>query len=790
MRTVLVVASIAVGVFAIGVIVGTYVILSEDLNRSYAATNPANIALMTMPFETKVVDAVHRMDSVKDAEGYREVMVRLQMGQETWETLRLVAYPDYDARKIFRLLSPQGATVPDDYEVILEHKTLKGLGVSLGDELSVELPDGTRRQLTVVGSGVDQSDIYDTIMGEYRGYISLDTLAWLRQPTSMDHLYVTVAANPEDQVRPNDKAYIQQVATEVTDRLEKSGLSVYSTELSRRDEHPLDSIIRAVLMVLIILGVLIVFLSGALIANTMSALLNQHLRQIGVMKLIGARRLQVVGMYILLIMSFGVIALLLAVPLGSWGAYALSRFAADVVNFVLQDFHVIPQAVIFQIIIGLLVPPAAGLFPVLKGSRITVQKAISTTGLGEYQKKKGWIDRQLERLRMLSRPLLISIRNTFRRKGRLMLTLFTLTLGGAIFIAVFNAQVALDEKMEQVTKYFGADVQLDFERSYRIEEITRHALNIAGVERVEVWVSTGAELIHADGSPPDTVGIIAPPANSDLVDPTLLQGPGGMSGRWLLPGDENAIAVNEAFWDDFPELKPGDSLRLKIAGREEDWTVVGIFQYTGFDDLVAYANYDYVTKVLKETKRATSYHIVTTGHSLEFQQQVSAELDTHFRDLGFKIKNVEAGKAFNTSVTELLGIVTVVLLVMALLTALVGSIGLTGTMSMNVMERTREIGVMRAIGAHNQIVAKLVIVEGLIIGLLSYGIGAVLSFPISALLSNVISIAIFNTPAPFAFTAQGFLIWLGVVVLLSVFSSLMPARNASKLTIREVLAYE
>ncbi len=774
----LVVASIAVGVFAIGVIVGTYMMLREDLNRSYAASNPANIALMTMPFKTEVADVIRRMDSVQDVEGYHEVNVRLQTGPEAWDTLRLIAYPDYEARKIYQLLSPQGASAPDDYELILEHKTMESLGTFIGDTLQVELPDGTQRQLTVVGAGVDQSDIYDIILGEYRGYISLDTLAWLHQPLSMNHLYVTVAAHP------NDKAHIQEVATKVTDRLEKSGISVYRTELSLKDEHPLDSIIQAVLMVLIILGVLIVFLSGSLIANTMSALLNQHLRQIGVMKLIGARRLQVIGMYILLIMSFGVIALLIAIPLGSWGAYALSSFAADVVNFVLQDFHIIPQAVIVQIIIGLLVPPAAGLVPVLKGSRITVRKAINTTGLGEYQNKKGWIDRQLERLRMLSRPLLISIRNTFRRKGRLALTLFTLTLGGAVFIAVFNSQVALDEKMEQVTRYFGADVQLDFERSYRIEEITRHALDIAGVERVEVWVSTGAELIHADDSPSDAIGLIAPPANSDLVDPTLLQG------RWLLPGDENAIAVNEAFWDDFPNLKVGDTLRLKIAGREEDWTVVGIFQYTGFDDLVAYANYDYVTKVLKETKRATSYHLVTTGHSLEFQQRVSAELDTHFRDLGFKIKNVEAGKAFNTSVTDLLGIVTVVLLVMAILTALVGSIGLTGTMSMNVMERTREIGVMRAIGAHNQIVAKLVIVEGLIIGLISYGIGAVLSFPISALLSNVISIAIFNTPAPFAFTAQGFLIWLGVVVLLSILSSLMPAHNASRLTIREVLAYE
>ncbi|HOU14670.1 MAG TPA: FtsX-like permease family protein [Anaerolineae bacterium] len=777
-RTLLVVASIAVGVFAIGVITATYVMLKADLNLSYSSSNPANISLITTPLSEDMVDIIRRMDDVADAEAYTTASLRLQTGPESWKTLTLYAFPDYEERAIHRLLSPVGATVPGDREIILEHKTLASLNAAIGDTLDVELPDGTRRRLTIVGAGVDQSEIYSLILGDLRGYVTVETLEWLRQPPLMNQLYVTVAEFP------NDKAHIQQVATAVTDRLERAGASVFRTETARQDKHPLDSIIQALIAVLIILGVLIAFLSGSLIANTMSALLSQHLRQIGIMKLVGARRAQITAMYFVLIMSFGLVALAVSMPTASVAAYALLGFIADIVNFVMQDFRVVPQAIIVQIIIGLIVPPAAGILPVLAGSRITVQKAISSAGISGTQQRKSWLDRQLERLRILSRPLLIAIRNTFRRKGRLALTLFTLTLGGAVFIAVFNAQVSLDTKMEQVTRYFGADVQLDFVDSHRIEKITTQALSVPGVERVEVWLMTGADWLRPEGTPPIAVGLIAPPADSALIDPTLLQG------RWLLPGDQRAIAVNEAFWNEVPGLKPGDTLRLKLAGREDDWTVVGIFQYTGFDDLVAYANYDYVAGELQQTRHAASYRIVTTEHSLAYQEQVSAQLNAHFRDLGLKVSKAEAGKAFNASVTEVLGILTAVLLVMALMTALVGSIGLTGTMSMNVMERTREIGVMRAIGAHNQIVSKLVIVEGLVIGVLSYGLGAALSFPISILLSNVISLAIFNTPAPFAFTAQGFLIWLIVVIFLSMAASLLPARNATKLTIREVLAYE
>jgi len=785
-RTLLVVASIAVGVFAIGVITGTYVMLKEDLNLSYSSSNPANIALTTTPLSDDGVDLVRRMDEVADAEAFTTASLRLQTGPDSWKTLTLYAFRNYEERTIHRLLSPVGATVPGDHEIILEHKTLASLNAAIGDTLDIELPDGTRRQLTIVGAGVDQSEIYDIILGDLRGYITVDTLEWLHQPTSMNRLYVTADESP------NDKAHIQQVATAVTDRLERAGVSIFRTETAIQSKHPLDSIIKALIAVLIILGVLIAFLSGSLIANTMSALLSQHLRQIGIMKLVGARRVQITAMYFVLIMSFGLVALVLSVPTASVAAYALLGFIANIVNFVIQDFRVVPQAIIVQMVIGLIVPPAAGILPVLTGSRITVQKAISSTGISGAQQKKGWLDRQLERPKILSRPLLISIRNTFRRKGRLVLTLFTLTLGGAVFIAVFNTQASLDTQMEQATRYFGADVQLDFVDSYRVEKITNQALTVPGVERVEVWLTTGADWLHPPSPegikggelPPSSIGIIAPPADSNLIDPTLLEG------RWLLPGDQNAIAVNEAFWSEAPDLKPGDKLRLKLAGREDDWTVVGIFQYTGFDDLVAYANYDYVANELQQTNHSSSYRIVTTQHDLAFQEQVSALLNAHFRDLGLEVSKTEAGKAYNASVTDVLGILTVVLLVMALMTALVGSIGLTGTMSMNVMERTREIGVMRAIGAHNRIVSKLVIVEGLVIGLLSYGMGAALSFPISILLSNVISRAIFNTPAPFAFTAQGFLIWLIVVIFLSMAASLLPARHASQLTIREVLAYE
>ena len=130
------------------------------------------------------------------------------------------------------------------------------------------------------------------------------------------------------------------------------------------------------------------------------------------------------------------------------------------------------------------------------------------------------------------------------------------------------------------------------------------------------------------------------------------------------------------------------------------------------------------------------------------------------------------------------------LLVMAILTAFVGSIGLTGTMSINVLERTREIGVMRTIGAVDIVIMQSVIIEGLVIGIITWILAIGLSFPISSLLLAIVGEAMMGSALELHFTPIGILIWLGVVLVLSVIASIVPARNAAKLTINEVLAYE
>jgi putative ABC transport system permease protein len=517
-----------------------------------------------------------------------------------------------------------------------------------------------------------------------------------------------------------------------------------------------------------------------------------------VIKLVGGQRRQVFRMYLALIMAFGILALMIAVPLGGQGAYGLALFISSELNFNLLGYRIVPAALLIQVLVGLLIPLVAGLAPVIKGSRITVLHALSG-GLAEEEKQAkasltrvSWFDwMQVKVTRLLAargvhipRPFVISLRNTFRRKGRLALTLFTLTMGGAIFIAVFNVRVTLHDYIGQIGKYFVADVSLDFDRPYRLREIGQQVMNVDGIQHVEGWQFVSGDLLDEKGDVLENINVFGPPGDSELIEPILV------AGRWIRADDVRKFAVSEGSLKYFPDLKPGDFLNLRIEGRNEVWEVVGIFKFVDREGVLAYAPYEHVSKMNNLANRSYSFRLVTDRHDRPYQDAKAEELDRYFRDLGYKVRVAQAGRATLDTAVESLDTLVVFLLIMAVLTAVVGSMGLTGTMSMNVLERTREIGIMRAIGADDRAVIRTVIAEGVVIGMISFVLAVILSIPFTYLLSTIVSLAVFQSPIDVVFTYTGYAIWLGLVLVLSALASIMPARNAARLTIREVLAYE
>jgi putative ABC transport system permease protein len=317
----------------------------------------------------------------------------------------------------------------------------------------------------------------------------------------------------------------------------------------------------------------------------------------------------------------------------------------------------------------------------------------------------------------------------------------------------------------------------------RIERIERAALVVPGVVKAESWGFSTTRRLRPDDSESGDISLYAPPAATTLLQPTVLQG------RWLLPQDERAVVINTDVLKDEPDVKVGDDLVLKLDGRDTTWRVVGIVQgvLTG---PIAYANYPYFARTVREVERASGVRIVTAQHGAGYQSDVAKALQAQFERANLPVIATQTISEMRARMEFQFNILVSVLLIMAVLLAIVGGLGLMGTMSINVLERTREMGVMRAIGASTRSVLQIVMVEGIFIGLLSWLAGSALALPLSRLLSAAVGQAFLRAPLNYTFSVGGALIWFGAIVMLAGLSSFLPAWNASRLSVRAVLAYE
>jgi putative ABC transport system permease protein len=790
-RTILMILSLVAGIFGVGVIMNTQAILNGNFATGFAAVNPASATLVTDAFDDDWVKAIRRMPDIRDAEGRRQVTVRLQVGPDKWLDLDLYAIDDYDAMRVNKIRPEGGAWPPPKHQFLLERSALQLAdlaALTIGDKLVVRTPDDDLRELSLAGFAFDFNQT--PVMGANKayGYISLDTLEALGQPRDYNQLSFVVAKNPLDET------HIRQVAAQVTDKLEKSGRTVYATLVPPPGEHPLQKPVSAMLLILGALGSFSLLGSGFLVVNMISALMAQQVRQIGLMKALGARTNQVMSLYLAIIFILSLLALAIALPLTIGGARLLAMFFATMLNLDLASFQIPRPVLVAQAGIGLIVPLAATLYAIRAGTRITVREAISDYGLSQEPVGSSRLDRFLERVQRLPRTFLLAWRNLFRRKGRLVLTLVTLSLSGGLFITVASARASLLYTLDDSFSYRHYDLRVDLSRSYRVDKIERVALDIPGIVKVESLNAVApVNRLRADGSESDNLLLLALPDETDMFRPPLAQG------HWLLPQAQQAVVVNTALLRDEPDLMLGDELVLKFAQcercdglekveeRETTWQIAGVFEETMAPPTI-YVNNSAFTRVAGGVGRATTVWLMTAQPEVGFVTNVAKNLERQFDQVDLQIRRSQTIRAQYEAEAFHFNIMTLTLMVMAVLLAIVGGLGLMGTMSVNVIERTREIGMMRAIGASNGPVFQVFVIESLLVGLLSWPLGVLAALLSAKLLTDALS-RIMETALIYTFSLGSVLLWLIIVAFIAVLATLQPAWQATRLSVREVLAY-
>jgi putative ABC transport system permease protein len=774
-RTLIVALAVAVGVYAVGGVLSVQTVMLREFHADRNAAAIAHAIIRTQPFDAELAARMRDLPGIAAAEGRQTLFARVHTGPTSTRDILFEAMTDFDDQQVDRYVLVAGAWPTQKDEVMLEWMGLDYLGAQIGDTIAVELSDNSHKTLKITGTAHNARYPSPEVLGFTQGVIAAETLAYLGQPELFTELRLRVVGDDPD------KETVRGVTRTVEKQFENTGRIIAGTTIV--GESIIESIVNTAVLILSTFGWVILVLSAFLVVNTITALIGQQINQIGIMKLVGASRSQIMGMYIVLVLVYGVIAFTIGIPLSVGTMHLLmTRLIEDLVNL-RTDSYAVPIWVYATMAgVGLLIPLVAGLIPVWQGTRITCFAALNDLGI-HAAGSRGGLERTLLRgpQGRVERPLILAVRNALRHKGRLLRTVIVLTLGTTLYIAVISVQASVDTTLEDFLRYHQYDVQVELVAPQRIARLEGVAAGHPNVQAVEAWGLASATRIRPDGSESNRYQVVGLPENTELVTPVL------QAGRWLTPGDGDAVVINATVADQERDLRSGDPIVLDIAGHERTYTVVGIVT-TDAQGAKLYMNMRPFGEASRTTGKAASVQVVT--HDPDGQTRLAEQLLREFETAGLDVYTTRTTQTLNAQNQLMFDTIIGFLILMAGLLGAVGTLGLSTTMSINMAERVREIGVMRAIGASNRAIRGVVLVEGIAIALLSWAMGFVLSFPAARLISAQIGIALLDMPLSYTYSMPAAFFWLGLLVLLAVIASLGPAQRAVKLTVREVLAYE
>jgi putative ABC transport system permease protein len=575
-----------------------------------------------------------------------------------------------------------------------------------------------------------------------------------------------------------DREHIRRVAYGIKRLAESRGHVAYQVDVPVPRQHIHAPQMNSFLFAQGAFGFLTLLLSGLLVVNLISAMLVGQIREIGIMKAVGASGRQIGAMYLLLALALGLLACAIAIPVAATIGRAYAQFTADLLNFRVGGVPIPRSAFLIQLIVGALLPVVAAAVPVLRGVRVTVNAALRDVGIADRDSVAA-TGRRFAYATGVSRALLLAFRNAFRRRQRALLTALTLAVGGAMYVGALTLRIAVGASVDRLFAPWRYDVMVRINRPIAAVSLEHALSRVPGVARAVAWGSARGGVANADGTIGTAFPIRAVPATTRMVSTRTAVG------RWFRPGEDDAIVVNTRLVADDSSVALGRVVRLIVDGKRGSWRVVGVAEVSqqplAFVSPKALARQTHSTLVNEAVVVAA-----TKADALALAQRMHPALG----DLGMDVATTEIVDATRSAVEDHLVMVAGFLGVMSQLIIVIGGLGLGATMSIGVLERTREIGVLRAIGARQTSILGLIQVEGLAIALVSWVVSLPLSVPMSYTLARVFGGIMLPTTPVYWPGLSGLARWMAVVVVVSVTSCLWPAWRAMRVSVRQALAYE
>ena len=769
-RFLLMIAAVTVSLVGIGAVLGAFSILSREIARNYLGTRPASATLeIAGGVDAALLGEVRRHPLVAEAEAREVVVARARVGDD-WRRLLLFVIDDFADLRLNAFYPESGVWPPPDGTMLVERSAVGMIRAIAGRPITVKTPHGAPQDVEVSGFVHDPglAPAWQEVSGY--AYVTRATLAGLGEAPILTELRIELHG------RPLDLRTVEAGSAELGKWLGERGHVVHEIRVPPPGQHPHQRQMMTILTLMLVFAGMALVLSAILVASSLAAMLARQVREIGVMKAIGARAGQIGGLYLVLVGALGLVSVLLALPAGVLGARAFAGQVSRMLNFDLASLAIPGWVFGVLLLSGVLVPLLVAAIPIRRASRATVRQALDDHGVSA--------DRLRARLAFLP-PIL---RNPLRRPARLALTVALLAAGGAMFMTAIDVREGWDANAAKIyeTRSYDVEVLLQEPEPRALADGLRSS---PLVREVESWGYAPAAFarpgrIDVVRTYPDrghgSLAVMAPPPETRLVRLPV------KAGRWLVRGDTDAVVLNHGALAQAPWLRIGDEVLLSLDGRPTTWRLVGVVEEIGAAG-VAYVADDAFARVTGTQGRARMLRVATRAGSPEARVTAIRALERVLGEAGARVGSVTPLSELRTAVGDHIAILIRALTALAAILGIVGSLGLASTMGISVVERTRELGVMRTLGATPGRIVRALVGEGTVIGLVSWALAFGLSLPLTVLVDTVIGNLGFLAPLPFVVSAAAAWGSLLLVALVASAATLLPARRASTLSIREAL---
>jgi putative ABC transport system permease protein len=770
-RTLLVVLAVALGLVGAGAVLDAWALVRTAMQTSYAASHPVAATLQLAPLDDAFIARVRQVPGIRAVRSRRTVVGTLEAPGER-KTVVLHALDDVTRPDIGRLQDVQGAWPPAPGEIMIERSSLGYSGAGVGRDVQLAVAGKALAPLKVGGLVRDVSVAPGWMDHLVYGYVSQATLTRLGVAPAFDELQFTVTDPAPTQ------AAVRQLAWRVKALAEAEGRRVGRIDVPVPGQHIHAAQMESLALVQGAFGVLTLMVCASLMVNLISAMLAGRRRELGIMKALGASERQLAAQFLLFAAGLGLLAVSVALPLAAWLGRLYGGFQAEMLNLPVDRCAIPVWALLVQAAVGIGLPVLAAAWPVATACRQPVADILRHTGLPAStsgDRARRWLQAV-----PLARLQLLSLHNAFRQRLRCWLSLLALAAAGATFVGAGNLRVAVKDSVDMLFDAQRYDMSLRMATPMPARDLVAAAA-VPGVAVAEAWGRAGAGLAHDDGTVGNAFEVLAVPVHSRVLAPRL------RGGRWLRDGEDDGVVIGSALLKGNPGLQLGQRMQLLVEGRPVSLHLVGIVD--SGPDAVAYTAQ---TASAGRQGGAMASLLLVQAHdrSAGGQRELIRRLRTSLESRGAVIAAGRLQSDSRQGVEDHLQMVVSFLGAMGWVMIVVGGIGLATTMSVAVLERQREIGVLRAIGARSRSILGMVQLEGLVMALLGWLLSLPLSVPVSVVLGQAFGRIMFAVPTALTPEPGGALRWLALVTAVSVLACAWPAWQAMRMPVARALQYE